>query len=1052
MALSGNASSGSHYLLTPILLEQNITHLSQGPSPFHRHVKVLREDPAFSKDLIAKLRPPETLCRPSKSLKEYKNASLAPQNLLFAPLHKAIELLQTTIFSSKKGQEASQKIIELYQSYIQEVCAKIGKERMALLKGPAYFLGIGDPLLLDRKIALDLTSLDTYGQSAKSNAYGSSAVKKIGDVYFKRVAAMNPLCPGMEFAVDSLNKILMEEGSTPTQLIKIQGIWIRAVLDESNRAHESQKLFAKELAIGTPSREFFVKHPELKQDYPFKEKRITQITQASHAIQGINLLEFLEHKENLSLIDPYNFSVMSLLGVCISPSDGRSDNYMVVKQKEKNFKAIGIDNDQAFTPFFLSREDKHYLNLRYAFFLFPQMNEPLNPRFCKRLEKAKPELLLLEWIAALAKKNAFYQNLRKTGTLNRFEFEDLGLPITLSYSSIQRIYQSLLQAKDFVKQSPNATHWELLSHLSPHIALIYQKLIVDSQGDILAAQEKLFNRKKDPIAWETFFGENPPLPPPVEPKETPPKRPLELLLEWVESLDFPSSKEQGRFLDKLFLAFPDLEKLKLSNCVLEDRSFVEIFTRVKDLQELKIENFPRLTAAGLFPLLQEHPNLHLILGEKHTLKAEELAELIHYAWDRERNLSIQLGSKIFSFNQDNLDPSLIQMLEGNHLLYAEALCRLGADVNQKDKNGNTLLHQFADKDPKTLRFLLEKGLSPHEVNKRREMPLHIAAQKGSVEHIQMLVQHGVLLEEKDLNGKTPLHFAAIAGQEAIAQYLLEKGANFEALSNEKENVLHFAITSGCIDLVEYFLSEISASISNQSSSSSGSLDTPPLATQIPSFGSWLRRDSKSLSVSNDLKLRSKGSFIGTVGDHRLQNTPLRSLLNQKDADGKTPLHKAVWGDPKPEIVDLLLQQRVDPNIRNHYGYTPLHWAAKHGHLESIKLLLAHQTDYTILNTNGDTPLDLAIKWGQDEVFRLFLMQGMPVSKDPQVKPLSPREEGPSSSGSHDAQGDLYLRFENAYESNDPLEQLLCLEKMATNVEEKDLMQAAHLLNAALYHS
>ena len=89
----------------------------------------------------------------------------------------------------------------------------------------------------------------------------------------------------------------IRDRSTPTQLIKIEGIWITAVLDESNRDHESQKLFAQELAIGTANLEaFFGKFPERREGYPFKEKRISHIVGASHAIEGVNLLELLQEK------------------------------------------------------------------------------------------------------------------------------------------------------------------------------------------------------------------------------------------------------------------------------------------------------------------------------------------------------------------------------------------------------------------------------------------------------------------------------------------------------------------------------------------------------------------------------------------------------------------------------------------------------------------------------------------------------------------------------------------------------------------------------------
>ena len=984
--------NSSHYLLTPVLLEQNIVALTKGPSLFHRYLKTLQEDQNLSLHFINQIQTPESLCHSRKKLKKYERVPLSPKHPLFSQIRQVISLLQSSIFSSAESKQAAEDIRNLYQSYIQEVCNRVGKERMRLLKGPAYLSGMGQgPFLLDRNIALELSSLDTYGQSTKSNMYGSSAVRKCGDVYFKRVAAMNPLRPGISFAVDSLSNILMKEGSTPTLLIKIEGIWIRSTLDESNRAHESQKLFAKELATGTQSREFFIQYPELKKDYPFKEKRISQIIQASHAIEGTNLLEFLENKQDLFLINPYNFSLMTLLGICISPSDGRSDNYMVVAQKDGTLKCVGIDNDRSFEPHFLKQAEKHLLNLRYVFFLFPQMNHPLDLQFVERLRNCQPEFLLLEWLISLEKKNVFYQKLLENGTLNHFEFEDLGFPISLSSNSVHHIYHTLIKAKAFVKDHPDCTNWEMLHHLFPQIALIYQKLILDSNGDILKAQERLFDRNINPLVLENILEEDFCFLSPIELAETADQSPIELLLDWMGALNFNSPHEQEHFLDQLFLDFPNLKKFKLSYCALEDHSFVRIFNRIPELQELNIEQFPHLTAAGLFSLLQQHSDFHLLLGTRHCLSPHELAEVIQYAWSKNQKISLQVGSTTLSICKATLDKTMIKMLEGNHLFYAEVLCLLGANLNQKDSRGNTFLHLFAQQKTQALSFLLQHGLSPLEKNSRGATPLHTAAQTEYVENIPVLIQAGARLEDKDLDGKTALHYALIQGQINTVHYLIELGADPKAVTFEQDTCLHMAVSKDLFPLVSLF------------------------AALTPDF------------------------------------------LNRGDNDGKTPLHKAVWENPKPHIVKFLLSKGASPHAQNNYEYTPLHWAAKHGHLESARLLLAYQADCTFSNRNGDTPLDLSIKWGTDEVFRCLLMQGMSSSdskgkekeKESEIEMVPFSEESSSFSSSQYSYANLYLQFEKAYETGNLLNQLFCLEKLATHYEKDDVVRAAHLLNAAL---
>ena len=161
----------------------------------------------------------------------------------------------------------------------------------------------------------------------------------------------------------------------------------------------------------------------------------------------------------------------------------------------------------------------------------------------------------------------------------------------------------------------------------------------------------------------------------------------------------------------------------------------------------------------------------------------------------------------------------------------------------------------------------------------------------------------------------------------------------------------------------------------------------------------------------------------------------KGLIEAKDHDGKTPLHKAVWMDPKPDVVELLIAHGANPQAVNTYGYTPLHWAAKHGHLKSVQILMEQKVDVHALNKNGHTPMDMAIRFGQDEVVHFFLGTTRRLKIEPPTQ---------------DLEGYYCKCLKEAKQENLLEEQIFFLEKLSdVHIEKKEFVTGAKLLNSAL---
>ncbi|KAK6365442.1 hypothetical protein LTS17_011161 [Exophiala oligosperma] len=133
-----------------------------------------------------------------------------------------------------------------------------------------------------------------------------------------------------------------------------------------------------------------------------------------------------------------------------------------------------------------------------------------------------------------------------------------------------------------------------------------------------------------------------------------------------------------------------------------------------------------------------------------------------------------------------------------------AFLKLGFDIEDKDKTGNTALHAAAFVSGTSGRIgeyhvspLLEAGADPTSINNDLKTPLHLAAearQCSSVEILAKAMRSSQKLDHQDSLGKTALHYAACAGRLASVRSLLRAGASHSIEDGEGQTPLHVAAT------------------------------------------------------------------------------------------------------------------------------------------------------------------------------------------------------------------------------------------------------------------
>ena len=82
---------------------------------------------------LSKLKPPELLIK-QVSWREYKTKQLDPNDPLFFPLFQLVEEIKTNLLPQVFHHDPLFKVLNIYQSYIEQVCLSNGKNRKYFLK------------------------------------------------------------------------------------------------------------------------------------------------------------------------------------------------------------------------------------------------------------------------------------------------------------------------------------------------------------------------------------------------------------------------------------------------------------------------------------------------------------------------------------------------------------------------------------------------------------------------------------------------------------------------------------------------------------------------------------------------------------------------------------------------------------------------------------------------------------------------------------------------------------------------------------------------------
>ncbi|KFV16704.1 Ankyrin repeat domain-containing protein 6 [Tauraco erythrolophus] len=256
--------------------------------------------------------------------------------------------------------------------------------------------------------------------------------------------------------------------------------------------------------------------------------------------------------------------------------------------------------------------------------------------------------------------------------------------------------------------------------------------------------------------------------------------------------------------------------------------------------------------------------------------------------------------------------------------------------------------------------------------------LLVAAYKGQVENVVQLINKGAKVAVTK-HGRTPLHLAAHKGHLHVVQVLLKAGCDLDIQDDGDQTALHRAAVVGNTDVIATLIQE----------------------------GCALDRQDKVTGKSESAKVLVKAG-ANVLAKNKAGNTPLHlacqnshsqstrvlllggSRADLKNNAGDTCLHVAARYNHLP-IVRVLLSAFCSVHEKNQAGDTALHVAAALNHRKVVKLLLEAGADASVVNNAGQTALEVARQHNNPEV-ALLLTKASQVSRFNRGRSLRKKRE------------------------------------------------------------
>lgn len=273
------------------------------------------------------------------------------------------------------------------------------------------------------------------------------------------------------------------------------------------------------------------------------------------------------------------------------------------------------------------------------------------------------------------------------------------------------------------------------------------------------------------------------------------------------------------------------------------------------------------------------------------------------------DLRIRLDTKFSRLSERELNFALFDVADLGCTSEIERLLQAGADINARDRAGNTAFLLSSRKGhTNVMEILVEAGADIHQKNLNGSGALLMAVVSNRRKSVKALLDLGLDPNQGNKHALTPLIGAVYNGNKRLSLLLLDAGADPSAIDSTGKGPVIYAAGKGYYQLVELLLEADRLDVNK-------------------AYGNNLTALMWAAGYSNDVPEKDGLKSLAIILE-------AGANLNVLDNRGKTALHIAAGRDHLG-AVEMLLDSGADTEILDKDGKT----AAQATSSEEIKALL-----------------------------------------------------------------------------------------------------------------